>query len=261
MIKMNNKVSVLIFVILVLSLFLQTVLMHFRYHITRSDLVNARFNVIANDLKGSIEKSLKLGINLAHLKNTQRLIEQAKKQEPMINSITVFVLDQNNVNDVFKTSTVKSPTDLQKKIISSLQSSKKDYWTFDYGTDSEYIGITLKDAIGLPIGGIYMDYSSSIVNNEEKIEISNLYLRLTIMILIAFFLSFIMGNKLIKPLSTCLDAMNKNVQNLLSDKNHEVDLSQISQAELRKDFLNMYSSIKQSLESLDYLQKWINEIQ
>ncbi|MEI8295271.1 MAG: hypothetical protein WCG04_01960 [Alphaproteobacteria bacterium] len=261
MIKMNHKVSLLIFIILLLSLLLQTVLMHFRYHITRSDLINARFNVVANELKGSIDKSLKLGINLAQLANTQQLIEKSKKQEPMINSITVFMLDDKNMNEIFKTGAVKSPTDLQKKVMSNMEATKTDYWHFNYGEDSEYIGITLRDAIGIRIGGLYMDYSASIVNSEEKIEVGNLYLRLAIMILVALIVSLIVGNQIIKPLSTCFDAMNKNIQNLLANQNSEVDLSQISQAELRKDFLKMYSSIKQSMESLDYLQKWINEVQ
>jgi hypothetical protein len=142
-----------------------------------------------------------------------------------------------------------------------MQSTKKDYWAFDYGTGSKYIGITFKDAIGIPIGGLYMDYSLSIVNNEEKIEIENLYLRLAIMIIVAFIISLIVGNKLIKPLGTCFNAMNKNIQNLLINTEDEVDLVQISQAELRKDFLKMHGSIKQSMESLNYLRKWINEVQ
>jgi len=261
MTRMNHKVSLLIFTILLLSLLLQTVLMHFRYHITRADLVHARFNVIANDLKGSIDKSLKLGINLAQLKNTQQLIERAKKQEPMIDSITVFLLDEGSINEVFKTNKIASPPELHKKIVASMESTKKYYWSFEHGNDSEYIGITIKDAIGISIGGIYMEYSSSIVNNEEKHEIGNLYLRLAIMLIVALIVSIIVGNKIIKPLSTCFDAMNQNIKNLLNNKDSEVDLSQISQAELRKDFLKMYSAIKQSLESTEYLQKWINEIQ
>lgn len=259
--RMNYKVSRLIFTILLISLVLQTVLMHFRYHITRADLVHARFNVIANDLKSSIDKSLKLGINLAQLKNTQQLIERAKKQEPTIDTITVFLLNGGNINEVFKTNKIKSPPELYKKIIASMESTKKDYWAFEFGADSEYIGITLKDAIGLPIGGVYMTYSLSIVNDAEKHEIGNLYLRLVIMLVIAIIVSNIVGRKIIKPLSTCFDAMNQNIEGLLINKEREVDLSQISQAELRKDFLKMYNAIKQSLESTEYLQKWINEVQ
>lgn len=261
MTRINHKVSLLIFTIILLSLVLQTVLMHFRYHITRADLINARFNVIANDLKESIDKSLKLGIDLAQLKNTQQLIEKTKKQEPMIETITVFLSDEINVNEVFKTNKTRPSPELHKKIISSMESSKKDYWTFGDGTDSKYIGITFKDAIGMTIGGLYMEYSLSIVNDKETQEIENLYFRLAIMLIIALIVSVIVGNKIIKPLSICFDAMNKNVQNLLANKDSEVDLSQINQPELRKDFLKMYSAIKQSLESAEYLQKWINEVQ
>lgn len=69
---------------------------------------------------------MKLGINLADLKNTQQLIETTRKQDPTIEAITVFNLTGNNeVDGIFKTDKAIESPELKRKVVESLQSSKK----------------------------------------------------------------------------------------------------------------------------------------
>lgn len=244
-----------------LSLTLLTVLMHFKYHVTSSDLVNAKFNVMANDLKWSIERSLRLGISLADLTNTQNLIQQTKKEDPMLDAVSVFALDNEDIKLLFKTEPNETLSkELSDKVRIALTSSRREYWTVSDGADTQYVGTTFRNPLGISVGGIYIRYSQSVVNKNQQREIYRLYIRLGGLIFFIGCFSFFIGWGIMKPLNASLSSMKENLNNLLLDPDNEPNLTDIAYSELRKDFLQTFQTTRETLKSLKQIERWIQEI-
>lgn len=260
--KLSSKIYIFIFSTITLTLSLLTLLMHFKYHVTRADLVNTRLSIVTNDMKWSIEKSFKIGIDISKLHNIQNIIETNLKQNKEIEAIRVFKYDNSNIDIVHATSPQNEETYIKQYIRESIFSSRYDYWSFEYD-NMIYVGVSFKDAIGSVIGGVYITYSSDIIERAERAEIYWLYLRLLIAIIIIAIISYFISYKTIQPLDNNLLEMNTvlvdYLDNLTVRKNH--DVSSITHPELRKLMLQTLASSKKTLNAFENLNKLINEVE
>jgi hypothetical protein len=232
----------------------------FKYHKTFSDLVNTRFSVVANDIKWGIERGLKLGINLPDIKNTQQLIDNTKSQDEKIDSITVFALNGSRVEKLFHTNKEEVDVNFDNKVIEHIQTSTKPYWSFNLNGNLYILGITFKDAIGTPIGGLYLKYDRSAEDMEEISEVRALYIRYFAVILVVLMLSALLAYSLMKTLSNNLELMNIAVSNLLEGRSISNEVGHITQADLRTSMGEIERKVKITHKALNRIKKIIDGI-
>lgn len=260
--KLSSKIYFFVFATITLTLSLLTVLMHFKYHATRAELVNTRFSILANDMKWVIERGLRLGINLEEFKNINNIIQTGLKQDKDILSVSVFKYENNKIERIYETKKGIPTPYIDRRIIESIFSTKHEYWSFDVG-NTGYIGVSFKDAVGSMLGGLYMTYSIDLINSEEKKEIYLLYLRLLAAIMLIVFISYFITYKTITPLDKNLQKMNEIMATYIDNPSNRqlIDLTAIDHLELRKVLHQTISSSKVTLKSFEQLQKIIHEVE
>ena len=260
--KLSTKIYAFIFTTITLTLSLLTVLLHFKYHMTRYDLFDARLGILANDMKSVIERGFTLGLDLSKLHNVNKIIETGLKHDKDINRIVVFKYERNLLSTLYQTSVELETPLLNKTIIENMNSGATDYWDFKIG-DTAFVGVTFKDTIGNIVGGLYLSYSTSLIEKAEKAEVYSLYLRLLLSVLFISLISYYISHKTINPLDKTLLEMNNVIAEYLKNPNNRknFDLSIITEPELRKIFSQTLSSSKKTLGAFENLQKLINEVE
>ncbi|ALG67942.1 hypothetical protein [Beggiatoa leptomitoformis] len=88
--NLTLKISFTIILLLSFALGMISLLNYFKYEKTFSSLVQSRFVVLVLDLKNTLENSINLGLSLAEINNTQKIIERIAQQDEQIFSIDIF---------------------------------------------------------------------------------------------------------------------------------------------------------------------------
>lgn len=76
--------------VVLFALVLNALLSYFNFEKTYSQLVTARYLVLAKDVRQSIEYGLNLGFSLAEMKNLRALVGEVASQNPAIRSVAVL---------------------------------------------------------------------------------------------------------------------------------------------------------------------------
>ena len=84
------RISSVLLVVATCTMVLLTVLMHFKYHMTRSNLVVDRLYVALSGMAQPIENAIKLGVDMDNIKNLSKSIKNTKKFDPTIRKHVIY---------------------------------------------------------------------------------------------------------------------------------------------------------------------------
>ena len=212
--KLNVRITLILAIISIMTICLLTSLMHFRYHVTRLNLVNEYLNVTIDGLTRTIDNSLKLGIKLEFLKNVNELIQRAKKQEKIIESIDVLAIDNNKLNTLFKTNTKTLDENVLFRTMQKIKGTKGANWSFTFENGMSYVGLTLRSPAGLDTSAIIVTYKTSHITLQERDEIIALYKRMFIALIISIVMSFLISFRRTKTLTKMVDVLHDSLEKL-----------------------------------------------
>ncbi len=253
--KTSFRMSFILSSISIVTLVILTVLMHFKYHITRSNLINDRIGVTMSSIASAIDNNLRMGIGIESQTNIQSYIDYGRKTEKIIDQI--YVLKNNNwdLSTIFKTTKQELRPVVIERSIRTIKSAKAITWSFSEWEN--YVGLTLKDPTGAIRGAILISYKPEILAAQEKSEIENLYKRMAVAILVTMILSAIIGYKMTAPLIKTVASIQKNIDKLKIDDTH-FDLSEISDPMLRGNFRTVVTSSTKMKQDLAKIEKLLN---
>lgn len=262
--RLSNRIGIFVFITMTLTLLLLTTLMHLKYHTTHSELVNTRYAILLNDMKWSIERGVSLGVDLSQFKNIQQIIDTGVKQDPTIKDIVVFDFKKSKPEIIFsslKTKTI-SLAKISDKISESIYSTKKEYWAFDATDNKSYVGVGFKDALGIITGGIYICYSTELINKNSKKEIESLYVSFLYSIVLIALLSYIISHRTTRSLDLSLLAINTSLINVIADTESAQDVDQLNipDSEIKQSYIQTISAYQQMKKSLDHIKSLLDGI-
>ncbi len=200
--KIIYKTSISISCMLVFSLALLTILMHYKYRSNLDNIIMNRFSVTLYDMKSTIENSLKIGANLSELRNTQSIIDQVKQNDENILSVKVFEGKIGVYKTVFDNDkdSIGKPIPVPWKNI--LETSKFPVWRLKEGNVTA-IGTNFMDGVGHIIGGVTIRYANSHSATSEHAVALGLYERLLCALVACFLVLLILIRYLFKkPIAT-----------------------------------------------------------
>jgi hypothetical protein len=261
--RLSNRILNFIFANIALTLLLLTVLMHFKYKTTLLEIVNERYNIVLNDTKWAIERGMSLGVELSELKNIQQIIEERTKSDESVTGMTVFSLSHNKMNPIFSTDEklLNVKDDIKVKVREALYGSKKEFWYVKLNNQESYVGVTFKDALGIPTGGLYIIYSPQYIEQKQQKEIVLLYLRLLGILIIVLIVSYLISSRTTRDLDSSVREIN-NYLDQYSKKPHEIDVSQISipDVEMKRYFIKTIETVNKLSKSFDHLKRLIDQV-
>jgi hypothetical protein len=257
--KLSNKIWGFSFITISLTLLLLTVLMHFKYKMTRLDLINARYSILLNDMKWAIERGMSLGVDLSELKNVQHIIDDGLQKDKTIKDIVVFNFKNNKNNNIFAThpDELQISSDISKRIIEALYSTKKEFWSIEINEQRSFVGINFTDALGIITGGIYLVYSPEIIKKNSQEEIKNLYLRMLAFLSVIFLVSYIISYKTIKHIESSLTKISTYLDVFIKSPKEADDPTKIpiEDIDLRQEFIKSVKNAKVTFKSLGQLRR------
>ncbi len=240
--KLNVRITLILAIISMMTICLLTSLMHFRYHVTRLNLVNEYLNVTIDGLTRTIDNSLKLGIKLENLKNVNELIQRAKKQEKIIERIDVLTIDNNKLTTLFKTNSNKIEDNILFKAMQKIKGTKGINWNFTFENGMSYVGLTLRNPAGLDHSAIVVTYKTSHITMQEHDEIVSLYKRMSIALIFSILMSCLISFRRTKTLTTMVNVLHDSL-NGLEKGQVEFDLSGVHDPIVRGNFRFMLTAM------------------
>jgi hypothetical protein len=251
--KPSLRISLIVAAISALTIIMLTILMHFKYHITRTNLMNERIGVTISSIHSVIDNNLRMGIDIEAQSDIEHFIKKVKNNENIIDDIYVLKNLNWNLSTIFKTSSVDIDKVLVEHVIKKLKSTKENSWSILDKNNS--VGFTLKDPAGLIRGVILVNYNGELIKNREQFEISNLYKRMCIALFIAIFFSFFIGFKATYNLVNTVETIQNGIDRMNTGST-DFDLSNIHDPLLRGTFrraVSLSSKMVQDLKKIDDL--------
>jgi sensor histidine kinase regulating citrate/malate metabolism len=256
--KISVRISLIVSVISIITIVILTVLMHFRYNLTRTNLINDRIAVTANSIISTVDTNLKKGLSIESQSDLQNYIKKKKESEKIIDNIYILKYARSTLTTVFKSNQNEPPSTALIKSYQKMNSTKSTNWNFSEianGTKMNYVGFTLKGATGLDVGVVLIDYDSLTLDKQEKDEIYNLYERMLFAILISIILSVLTGYATTKRLEKTISTLDTSLERMKNNEKH-FDLSGISEPTLKGEFrkaITYSSKVTNSLNKIDEL--------
>jgi hypothetical protein len=243
--RASFKISLILAAVSVIAVTILTVLMHFRYHITQSNLINDRIGVTAASIQNIIDNSLKTGISIEAQNDLPDYIKRAKNNEEIIENIYVLKNLNWQLETVFKTEN-DFPLPAIKTASQKIKSSKTDNWSFSKtydGIKTNYVGLTIRGPTGVELGAIVLTYKATVVEEQERGEIRELYRRMLFAISICIIFGFLIGVRTTKHLEKAVDTITSVIDKLQKEETN-FDLSEIKDPFLKGNFRKaiMFSS-------------------
>jgi len=126
-----------------------------QYDAILTRLIQERMAVIAETTASSFRSVINLGLPISTVRNANEILERAKNIDPAISSIQVFHQSGIVVHDTVAGDSAPVTKDIL--LVQSLSSD--DRWTTE-NTEKLFVGLTLRDLAGVPIGGILVAASN-----------------------------------------------------------------------------------------------------
>ena len=251
--KPSLRISIILAAISALTIIMLTVLMHFKYHITRTNLMNDRIGVTISSIYSVIDNNLRMGVNIEAQDDLKHFIKQSKLKEDIIDQIYILKNVNWNLSTAFSTTKDNIDQGLTDQVIKKLKSAKGNSWSISGENNS--VGFTLKDPAGLIRGVILVNYNGDLIKNREKVEIDNLYKRMSIAIIITVLFSFFIGYKATGHLVHTVETIQYSLD-MLNTESTNFDLSGINDPSLRGKFrrtVTLSSKMMSDLKKIDEL--------
>ncbi len=250
--RLSIRISFVMLIISVFTITLLTVLMHFKYHVIRLNLISDRLNVVSAGISYPISNALLLGIDIQDIKELQETMNKAKEFDSTISDIVIFKIVKDGVIPVFTTSKTELVEEEKVRLLKSLRIAKNKNWKGSVKKDIKFVGVTLKDVANQERAGIVIYYDLNKSNADEAIEIRRLYQRLFIGIFIIAILNFISGLQNTRDLSTIMKQMENVIVSVSQNPENKVDLGKISDPGIRSQMRLMINSV---MEFSHYITK------
>ena len=154
------KISITIILLLFFLLSLNTFLNFFNFQTTYSELVRSRFDVIAKDLKNTIEYNINLGLSLSEAKNLQDVLHDILKLDKDITFIKIF---NAKGNILFDTDSAGVGTQAPEDWVATLNKADPSGLSFsDPSGKNLVIGIPIEDNFNVMAGAFALGYAASV---------------------------------------------------------------------------------------------------
>jgi hypothetical protein len=253
--KLGVRISVLLCIVSLLTIVILTVLMSFRYHITRQNLVNERLGVIMSNISSNIESTVRMGLDIRTMNNIRDLLLQSRTIDGVIEDIRIFTIEGNTLTQIHGTQENSYSEDTLLKIIRRIRGSKSVNWDLKESGKS-IVGFTIRDNARLDRVAIVMSYDPKVVWHNEMAEIKALYLRMFIGALVAGVLAFWVGFKSTRELSNNIAQIEKVIEKWQSPSLSSLDLSGVTDPALKiflRNATNHIDEIKAKTTYIDAL--------
>lgn len=155
--RLYVKIAASIILILLVSTGLLAVFNFLKFEKTLGGLVNSQIYVLGDDLQGTIESGLSLGLPLPALQDTQEVIERAKQKNPRLRGVTVFELIGNEGTVVFDTQRERIGRPVAAEWSRAVQLGPKDAWRSET-RDSFTVGLPVVNSFNKAVGAVVLDY-------------------------------------------------------------------------------------------------------
>jgi hypothetical protein len=230
--------------------------MHFRYHITRTNLINDRLNVTSASIESTIDNSLRTGIAIDSQANIEKYIKDAKGKESIIDNIYVLSNKNWTLIPAFKTAERDLPASIIRTASQRMKSAKGISWSFADEENNEkknFFGLTVKGPTGAEVGVIIVSCKQSVVGDQEKQEIYALYKRMAFAILICILISILAGYHSTYRITLAINTINQSITHI-RNKNLLFDLSNIDDPLLRGNYRKVLKHLTTILTNLDFIE-------
>ena len=237
------RISSVLLVVATCTMVLLTVLMHFKYHMTRSNLVVDRLYVALSGMVQPIENAIKLGVDMDNIKNLSKSIKNTKKFDPTIKNIIVF----KTKNDEFEPIAYDENhalSDIEKQLLQKkIRASKTNYWNGTINEDFGFAGVSIKNVIGQDKGGILFYYDVHKIHMKEISEIQSLYKRLMIALIFIIVINFIAVFKNTASLNNVIITAEQSIFDILNNVGKKIDLGKIEEPVIKTQMRAMANKI------------------
>lgn len=252
--KPSLRISIILASIAALTIIMLTVLMHFKYHITRTNLMNDRIGVTISSISSVIDNNLRMGVNIEAQDDIENYIKGSKAKEDIIDQIYILTNTNWELSAAFSTGKGDIDPSLQDQVVKKIKSEKGTDWSISGEYNS--VGHTLKDPAGLIRGVILVNYDGNLVKSRGRVEIENLYKRMCFAIAITIFFSFLIGYKATGTLVRTVETIQNSIDKLNADSAN-FDLSGINDPLLRGRFRSTVSLSSKMLHDLKKIDELI----
>lgn len=255
--KIIYKTSMSIFCMLIFSLALLTVLMHYKYRSNLDNIIMNRFSVTLYDMKSTIENSLKLGAALSELRNTQSIIDQVKANDENILSVKVFEYKLGVFKTIFDSRPASIGGDVPTSWKNMIETTKRPVWKLKEG-DVTSIGTNFMDGVGHIIGGVTIRYANTHSSTNENMVAWGLYERLFYALATCFLvLLTLIRYSFKKPIST-LSYMSR----FLTDRSSvEEAIKENMDTNLLGQFSQMLTTIEKETDEMQSLETSLSSLE
>lgn len=250
------RISSVLLVVASCTMILLTVLMHFKYHMTRSNLVIDRLNVAAAGIAQPIDNAIKLGIEMDDIKNISDNIKNARKFDSTIKNIIVFKTKNEKNYQVTAIENQKISDDQNEQIRKRIRTSKTGYWSGALNEDIGFSGLSIRNAADQEKGGVLIFYDLHKIHMKQISEIKNLYQRLLLALVLVVGINFIAVLKNTASLNKMIKITEDSILYILNNIGKKIDLGKIDEPVIKSQMRNMASKVTvvgQYINKLDQL--------
>lgn len=250
--KYIYKIYVILLLIITCSFSFYTLLMHFKYYSTRSDLFNKRFSIVLKDLSGTIDRSRKLGINIEEIQNLNQIISKINSNYKEIEDIYIFTMQKDRVRIILSTAKKDLDVNTQNYIYSTAQRTNQEIWNFNMEDNVRFLGMNFKNPAGIIEAGVVLKLASSFESQGlDENETLNLYKRLLIGLLICAPLLFLITITSFYTFNKSLWTIQKNLDELSHDSAHfQPKLEDIENPDIRNIVAQTLEILKKTTQNL-----------
>lgn len=254
--KLGTRISILLCFVSFLTILLLTVLMGFRYHLTRQTLVNERLGVIMSNISANMESSIRMGLDIRNIKNIGEVLAQSKNIDNIIKNIYVFNIENDSLVQIHSTTPEIYDQIGLKELKMRINGAKNTSWNTTTKEKLNIVGLTIRDSANLDRAAIAIVYDPEIVRKNEMKEIKLLYMRMIVGSIIAGILAFLVGYSSTKELAINIHHLDKIVKDWHENPQAATDLSGITDPTLKmllRESSNNIQDINKQSSKIDSL--------
>lgn len=254
---LTMKVTMTVTSIVIFSMMLLNFVTYLKYDNTLTNVIGSRFLVITEDLLQTISKGLDLGLSLRELQTTQEVIENVKKNDPQILSISVFGLSSDGSGNIFYNTRHagiggKAPSLWINTLKAHVQAK---YWLIDED-DVGSVGVTLMNNFKEPIGGVIVRYDQRQIDVKGLYFLKNITLYSIIALIVSGCVIFGFTHLIFRNIGSSFQNMQKTIQRFLLSE-HEIPMKPRNNIE--EKFQSSLSSTKDLWKKLEVMDELMDE--
>lgn len=252
--KITFRLTLAIAMVLGLIIGLSGFLNYSKFMKIFSSLFQSRIEYLISDLKHTVEFSLTLGLPLSDLKNIQDLIDQTKKDDDQIRTITVF---DAGGKVIFCTNSDLIGSDVAEPW-KTAATGKDAFWTILEEREM-VMGTKVLNAIDQVAGFIALGYSreyyDSILDDVNRDVIKVGIIIFGVCLLASVILSVI----LLKPMTRRFTRIDRSLRSLLDPGIQSVPEDEMT-SPMERQFLIVRKDIKDTLGEMERLTTSIEQV-